>query len=174
MPELSAETLDRLLAGEVSAEEQRRLARAALDDPELFDRLTAAGVAVTGVHAGMPESSRSPSRGQIAAIAALAAAAAIVLAVVYNARRAGPAPTVASGPVPKSTEPISPAPLIAPPVLLTARLETNTGPAGIFRTEEKPSREPRTSGTISSTADEVVPLDLGALDGLTQGLVVDV
>ena len=49
MPDMPADSLDRLLAGELSRSEERRLAQAALDDPELFDALTAAAVAKAGL-----------------------------------------------------------------------------------------------------------------------------
>ena len=44
MPDVPSRQLDRYFAGELSAPEQRDLAQAALDDPELFDALTAAAV----------------------------------------------------------------------------------------------------------------------------------
>ena len=44
LPDSPDNRLDRYLAGELSGQEQRELAQAALDDPELFDRLTAAAV----------------------------------------------------------------------------------------------------------------------------------
>ena len=44
MPDSPYDRLDRYLAGELSGPEQRDLARAALDDPDLFDSLTATGL----------------------------------------------------------------------------------------------------------------------------------
>ena len=44
MADVPEETIDRLLAGELPAAEQRRIAQAALSDPDLFEQLTAAGV----------------------------------------------------------------------------------------------------------------------------------
>jgi hypothetical protein len=171
MPDLPGETLDRLLAGELSAEEQRRLARAAVDDPVLFDQLTAAGVVATALPA------RPARRRRVLAIAALASAAAIVLAVVVGsrARRAGPeAVTPATTPGPAISTPSTVTTLAAPPVLLTMSASSAKGPAGTFRSDVTGPRDPRMTGTVTSLAGDIVELDLGSVDGVRQGAALTV
>jgi hypothetical protein len=175
MADVPDETIDRLLAGELPAAEQRRIAQAALDDPDLFELLTAAGVVTNSVDAKnakapssvLNNSSVAPgapwTRPRVIVMTMVAAAAAIVLAVAIGRTRnaATPAPTgnVAQAPVIPAA--------IPPPLLLTARLDAASQPA--FRTDAGTSRLPRQTGTIVSVHDGEVDLDLGSLDGLKQG-----
>jgi tetratricopeptide (TPR) repeat protein len=169
MPDRNAKSLDRLLAGELSHAEQRRLAQEALDDPELFDALTAAALTKTALETptARDETSRFLERRQRprrAILAMLAAAAVVMLAVPYgwvrwSNRPAAPAQTVAA-PV-----------LVAPPVLLTARVVTTTEQtAQAFRTEAVAGRLPKDTGTVVSVNDGVADIDIGALDGLKQDM----
>ena len=179
MPEIPADPVDRLLAGELSRAEERRLAQAALDDPELFDALTAAALtkaALTqpgsagtepGVHAArLPV--RRPVGQSAALIGGLAVAAALVLAVAYWAMRRAPVP-----PEPTSTSVTAPGPLREAPLLLTARLDAAAQPT--FRADAtRASRPPRQAGTVVQVLDGAAEIDLGSLDGLTQGLALDI
>ena len=166
MPEVNAKSLDRLLAGEVSHAEQRRLAQEALDDPDLFDALTAAALTkavldtpiAADAAAGVPVRRQRP---RTAILAMLSAAAAVILAVAYGWTRSSDRPVT---PAPGATSPV----LVAPPVLLTARAETITDQT--FRTEAVPGRLPKDTGTIVSVEDRVAVVDLGALDGLKQDM----
>jgi hypothetical protein len=92
-----------------------------------------------------------------------AAAAVIVLVGVLGWPRNGGKPAV--------REPVAKAPAvsaaIAPPLLLTARFES--APQRAFRADAGAPRLPRQTGTIVSVQDGEVDVDLGSLDGLTQG-----
>jgi hypothetical protein len=183
MPEIPAESLDRLLAGELSREEERRLARAALDDPDLFETLTAAAVAKAGVGSGALDAvhagaSDAPAPGSSAgrqiwkplvlATGLSAAAAALVLAVAFEwrARPSTATPAATSAPAPA-------APVSVVPELLTARMDMPATTA--FRDDTGPaSRAPRRSGTIVRSSDGIAEIDLGSIDGLTQGMTIAV
>jgi hypothetical protein len=158
MRDTHAESLERLLTGDLSRDEERQLAQSALADPELFDALTAASVAKAAL-----TSSKRPARVSPALIAALAAAAVLLIAVAYWSRgdRANPAPA------PPAAATASTPAAIAPPILLTARSESAAAPT--FRTDVSSSRLPKASGTIVQVQDAIADLDLGSLDGLKQG-----
>ena len=162
MADASVDTIDPLLAGELSAEDQRRMAQLALDNPDLFDRLTAAA-AVRAVVAERDHRETSVQgvrrRLQVLAGAALAAAATIVVAVAYFRST----PAAPSAPAVAVSQPVEIA-----PVLLTAR--AGQTPDQTFRTDASSSRLPRQSGTIVTVHDDVVEIDLGSLDGLSEGL----
>jgi len=174
MSDVPDETIDRLLAGELPAAEQRRIAQAALDDPDLFEQLTAAGVVANSVDTKrettppgvLNSSSTAPgsrwTRPRVV-VMTLAVAAAIVLAVAIGSSRSARRPP-ATGSI--ATAPVVPA-AIAPPLLLIARADAASPPA--FRAEAGTSRPPRQTGTIVSVHDGELDLDLGSLDGLTQG-----
>jgi hypothetical protein len=158
MRELPAESLDRLLAGELARSEERRLAQDALGDPDLFEALTAAALTRTALE---PELKRR-SRRSAAVVAALAAAAALVLAVAYSRSSNRPSPP----------QPVSPPFAAAPPVtwqpvLLGVRLDVVPGQT--FRADVAHSREPRPTGAVVSVRDGSADVDIGSLDGLTQG-----
>src|SRR6185369_17847833 len=99
MADVPEETIDRLLAGELPAAEQRRIAQAALDDPDLFEQLTAAGVVTNSVDAhretapsAVPNKSSAASgspwtRPRVVVMTMIAAAAAILLAVAIGSSR---------------------------------------------------------------------------------------
>jgi hypothetical protein len=158
MRELPAESLDRLLAGELARSEERRLAQDALSDPDLFEALTAAALTRTTLE---PELKRR-SRRSAAVVAALAAAAALVLAVAYSRSSSRP-----SSPRPVSP-PVAAAPaVIQQPVLLGVRLDVVAGQT--FRADVAQSREPRPTGAVVSVRDGSADVDIGSLDGLTQG-----
>lgn len=161
MPDVNAPSLDRLLAGELSHADQRRLAREALDDPELFDVLMAA--ALTKAALETPAVAEVPprvagwrQRPRAAILAMAAAAAAVILAVAYGWARWSTVPAApAAAPV-----------AVAPPILLTARGATASGQT--FRTEAAAARSPKTTGVVVSVREGVAEVDIGALDGLKQ------
>jgi hypothetical protein len=160
MRELPVESLDRLLAGELSRSEERRLAQDALSDPDLFEALTAAALTRTALEPELKRRSRRSAAG-FAALA-LAAAAAVVLAVAYSRSSSGP-----SSPPPVSP-PVAAAPaVVQQPVLLAARLDGVPGQT--FRADVAHSREPRPTGAVVSVRDGSADVDIGSLDGLTQG-----
>jgi hypothetical protein len=188
MPDVPAETLDRLLAGELPDSEERRIAQLALADPELFELLTAAGIVKSAVvadedfaqtsilhadHERVPPGSNHPtavrgsawtSRPRVLAMAALATAAIIVLAIAFGSSRSArrPAAIKSAADAPRVDA------AIPPPLLLTARFDAARQPA--FRTDAGTSRLPRQTGTIVSVRDGEVDVDLGSLDGLKRGV----
>jgi hypothetical protein len=155
----------------VPAPEQRRLAQAALDDADLFDALTAAALAQSAVQASRPatgaaEHTAPRVRRRWPALAALGTlAAAVVLAVTYLR----PAPRVPESPVASTNPPPAP---VATPILLVARNATEA-PA-VFRTNVDGRRLPRAAGTVMEVHDGQIELDLGSIDGVTQGTQVTV
>jgi len=175
MADVPEETIDRLLAGELPAAEQRRIAQAALDDPDLFEQLTAAGVVTNAVDAqretapsAVPNKSSAASgspwtRPRVVVMTMIAAAAAILLAVAIGSSRSTQRPAATENAAQVPTVPTA----IAPPLLLTARFDAAAQPA--FRTDAETSRLPRQTGTIVSVHDGEVDVDLGSLDGLKQG-----
>jgi hypothetical protein len=165
--------IDRLLAGEMSAEEQRRLAQAALDDPNLFDTLTVAAVVRSTLSEphrsgaqieALPPALLQPRRGVWLA-SALAVAATIVMTFVYVRTRPSVAPVPAAAAV---AEP----PVSIAPVLLTARAAAT--PTDTFRSNPTSSRLPKRSGTIVTIRDGIADIDIGSLDGISEGLNVNV
>ncbi len=148
---MSEEPLDRFARGELSSAESRELARKALDDPELFDELTYASIARTGL-------ARNERRNPWPRVAWLAAAAVLIALVsIYGLRLSRPAPprlAVLSG----------------PPTFLSPAAD----PGAVFRGAEPGSRAPRAMGSVTSTADGLVTIDLGSLDGLAKGGEVEV
>jgi len=180
MPDVPADSMDRLLAGELSRDEERRLARAALDDPDLFEALTAAAVARSVLATeGAERSAAQPAalssstrkwgvRNSAALLAGLAAAAVLVLAVAFGWRtERTTSPSTAT-----SAETTALAPLAAP-VLLLAHAGVATTP--VFRSDAAPvSRPPRSSGTLVRSTGSIAEINLGSLDGLTQGMSLPV
>jgi hypothetical protein len=175
MADVPDETIDRLLAGDLPAAEQRRIAQLALSDPELFEQLTAAGVVATSLE---PDREKTPPtvlshstatlgspwiRPRVLVMTIVAAAAAIVLAVALGRSRNPVTPAASENVAHAPTVPAA----LAPPLLLTARFEA--APQPTFRTDAGTSRPPRQSGTIVSAHDGEVDVDLGSLDGLKQG-----
>jgi len=172
MDDSRADDIDRLLAGDLSPGDQRRLAQAALDDGEVFDRVMAAAIAKSALESGVAAVDRPKDAGGETSrrrlwpvlVAAGAIAAALALAISYArpaSRVAQPSPVARAAPSPAA---------IPMPILLTARSEAQTTP--VFRTDEEVSRLPRDAGTVVDVHDGVVDLELGSLDGMTQGLDV--
>ena len=181
-PDMPADSLDRLLAGELSRSEERRLAQAALDDPELFDALTAAAIARAGLASAdvANDAAKSPaafsdfqSTGRsawmpTALVTGLAAAAVFVLVVASGWKSGSPAPSR-----PAASSDSTPAAVLAAPILLSAHVETAATPT--FRSGEAPSgRSPRQAGTILQVRDGTADVDLGSLDGLSEGMALPV
>ncbi len=182
MTEMSAR-LDRYTAGDLPVEEERALARAALDDPQLFDALMTAGATRAALDregtqdgvfgaAGAAAPARSFWRAPVRAAAFALAAAVLIFAVFYpRARNGGRAVPAEAATSPGSSSAAVPSVSLPAPVVLSARLEDfATTPSSEFRSPHTVSRPPRTEGRVSLAsqgADVVVPL--GSLDGITQG-----
>jgi Tfp pilus assembly protein PilF len=180
MPDSSGNRLDRYLAGELSAREQRDLAQAALDDPELFDTLTAAAVMKATVlrdshpqHHVAAAERRFLVRPLAWAGIAASVAAAIIVVILYRASSTpalvttSPAPPLATSTASRAAEPSR---IVAPPVILTARLDTLAGrPTSEFRGDEAQSRPPKSHGVVVSVDAGVIVLDVGSLDGISKG-----
>lgn len=154
---MSDDKLDRFARGELSAMESRELAQKGLDDPDLFEELTSTSLARTAL--------TKPRRNRRVwiPVAGLAAAAAVGIVLLSTSlfRRSSQRPAASSVP--------SAAPVVAasgPPVFL-ARSADSTAPT--FRGVDPGSRMPRLMGSVTSTADGIVTVDLGSLDGLAKG-----
>jgi hypothetical protein len=172
--------LDRYLAGELTPGEQRELAQAALDDPSLFDTLTAAALVKAAARDRAPAveaaAPRSWSRNRLAVAfgGAMAAAAVVAVAIVdrpFRRTESQPPPVlVAAGPaaVPETT----PAPPV--PGFLMARNEERpdrSSPA--FRTgADSGERLPKERGAVMSIDGDQVEIDLGSIDGIGKGSTV--
>jgi hypothetical protein len=167
--------IDRLLPGDLLPAEQRQLAQAALDDPDLFERLIAAAAAQSVLRSpgqvDAPQDSRPMPRDRrhwnrfAAGAVGVVAAAALVLAVYPRSTSR----LASSSPSREVTQPPLPIPM---PILLMARpgaVSTET-----FRADEAASRLPKPSGTVVAVHGASVDLDLGSLDGLTNGLQLHV
>lgn len=173
--------LDAYLEGTLSPQEQRALAQAALDDPELFDQLaSAAMVDATTKSDEAAVVGRRASKIRLGWMLTGAAAAAAVIVAVVSIDRQGstPArtPTAASVPSSSATQPATSPTATAPqPVLLTARLgDLARQPSSEFRSAADTSRAPKSSGVVVGIEDGEVAIDLGSLDGLAKGSDVQV
>jgi hypothetical protein len=180
MAESIDERVDRYIEGELSAAEQRLLAQSALDDPALFETLTAAALLKqTARERTEVPSVRRPSRTRIVVFAGGAMAAAAVLALMVVNRSS---PTTNGSDSLPTQRPAGSAPAESRtavanlhPIILTARLTESDGAATPeFRSVEPGSRPPRISGLVTSSADDVVEIDLGSLDGIAKGSIVQI
>jgi hypothetical protein len=150
---LSEGKLDLFARGELPAAESRKLARQALDDPELFDELTYTALASAAL------ARRKPRKIIWPRVAALAAGIVIAVLSLYTYRQSRPIPAAA------------PAVAVSRPPVFLAR----SGDSGaLFRSVEPESRAPRSAGAVTSTADGIATIDLGSLDGLAKDSEVDV
>jgi tetratricopeptide (TPR) repeat protein len=182
MPDSVDDRLDRYLDGQLSGADQRELAQAALDDPELFDTLTAAALLkAMKLQANDTDGATSVRRFRntrlalaLAGITAVAAMLALVMVYRSSEPTAPLQPTPSSAPATTSTPDASAvaasARATSRPVLLTARFDDPaTQPTTRFRTAESSSRLPQSDGAIVSIDDGQATIDLGALDGLEKG-----
>jgi tetratricopeptide (TPR) repeat protein len=147
MPE---DPIDRYARGELSAAEARELALRSLDDPELFDELSAIGVSKAVVETRVPT---APVRGMRRVAIWVAVAAGLAGVAVYGLRTNRAA-----------------APAARPPLasmLLAGELQAHD--TTVFRGSKAESREPRIAGKIIALADGMATIDLGAIDGLGKG-----
>ncbi len=179
MPDAFDDRLDRFVAGELSAREQRELAQAALDDPALFDTLTTAALVSESARGEAPAAASQPvvrPKPRLlwlaAAGAAMAAAAAIGVIVIRRPSPvSSPSPTQAAAA--DAPKPASRAPERLPlPIFLTARADTADLPPSAFRNVDAGSRPPNNSGTVSLVDGDEIDITLGSLDGLAKGSAV--
>jgi TolA-binding protein len=170
--------MDRYVRRELTAEEARQLAQSSLDDPELFEDLTASALAVAAVAAPSAKVVRFPRKTRLV-VAGMAAAAAVVLVALYSMRPSlvqqhQIQQTIARSPVqPALASSASP----GQPILLASGLQL--APAGrenapVFRSPEPVSRSPRPAGSITSIKDGLATINLGSLDGLGKGNQVQI
>jgi hypothetical protein len=193
MPEPVDDRLDRFVSGQLTAEEERALAQAALDDPDLFDLLTATALTQaatghrpddgrTGADGGDRAAAVAASRRRTSmTLAALATVAASVIAIVVVERAGrepialtagkGP-PVVTAAPAAPSAPPAIPATPSIRPAVLHRALNAVGSPA--FRGVDADSRAPKRSGQVVSVEDGGPTVDVGALDGITRGATLNV
>jgi hypothetical protein len=166
--------IDQFATRELSPAEARKLAQQALDDADLFDALVARGAVEASLNAPAVQAAISqPARRVPWVIAVCAAAAAVILALFLwrNSVRQIQQPS-------EQARQIVSKPAILPsldaangrPVLLASEL----GPArsqntAAFRGTGAPSREPRSTGTITALENGEATVNLGSLDGLAKG-----
>jgi hypothetical protein len=151
---MNEDRIDRYARGELTPAEARELAQEALNDSELFEELTFAGVAKAAVErtAAAPKVVPFPRRRAIWKVVGATAAAAAVIAGVAVYRTAA-----VRAPLPK---------------LETMLVTKDLGPvafAPVFRSAEKSARAPRTEGSVVALADGEATVDLGSLDGVEKG-----
>ncbi|HWC97845.1 MAG TPA: hypothetical protein VG456_13870 [Candidatus Sulfopaludibacter sp.] len=147
--------LDRYAHGELTPAESRELARRSLEDPELFEELTAIALAKAAV-APAPQRIRPATWRRNAGIGIAVAAGIALLAVAVT----------------RFGHPGTPAARTAQPVLLASGLLQHDGV--VFRGGETAARDPRMSGRVLSIEDGAVTVDLGSLDGLAKGSLLPV
>jgi len=157
---MNDDPLDRFARGGLAPGESRELAQKSLDDPDLFEDLTATSLARTQ----MP---KRRARTAWIPLAGLAAAAAILIALVLvNGLRRPQQPVAHSAPVAGPGVAAS-----GPPIFLARRTDAATP---VFRGAPAESRMPRNTGSVASIADGIATVDLGSLDGLVKGGEVEV
>jgi len=171
--------LDAYLAGDLSPQEQRALAQASLEDPELFDQLASAA-AVNAATTNEPAvvGRRSPPvrlRWMLSGAAAAAATIAAIVSIDRPTSTPAPAPgTTTPGSSATRTEPAS-QPASLQPIILTARLgDLPRTQSPEFRSPADASRAPKGTGVVVSADNGEVEIDLGSLDGLAKGSDVQV
>jgi Flp pilus assembly protein TadD len=161
---MTDDPLDRYALRELTAAEARDLAQKSLDDPDLFDDLTASGLAAAALSAPA-KVVRFPRKTRFV-VAGAAAAAAIVLVSLYSMRPSQPRETPTSSPLAPALE-ASAKP--GQPILLPSGPEREQNSAPVFRSPASDNRAPRSTGSIVSLADGEAAVDLGSLDGLAKG-----
>jgi len=157
MPE---DPIDRYARGELPPAESRGLALKSLEDPELFEDLTAIALAKAAVAPGArPAALRWPRHAPMwMAAAAAATAAGLALVAVYGLKTAR-----------------TPAPRARPPlawILLAGGMQARDTAA--FLGSESESREPLTLGHVVKIEDGIATIDLGGLDGLAKGSELEI
>ena len=164
---------DRYVRRELTAAEARKLAQESLDNPELFEDLTASALAAAAVVAPSAKVVRFPRRA-LFVVAGAAAAAAVVLISIYSMRPSQPSrprETVASShPAPALASSAKP----GQPILLSSGLPAEPNSAPVFRSPEPDSRSPRPMGSIVSIEQGLATINLGSLDGLGKGNQVQI
>ena len=163
--------IDRYVRGGLTPAEARELAQESLDDAELFEVLTYSALAKKAVAAG--SNGRRVIRlwrpGRFIIAGSIAAAIAVYASL--DALREAPSPagrsTVHPTPDPARDD--------RQPILLANDLPAGPEePPEIFRGAEPQSRLPRSSGTILAIDGGVAAIDIGAADGLTEGIELEV
>ena len=176
MAESLHERVDRYIDDDLSAVEQRELAQSALDDPALFDTLTAAALLKQTARGEKEPAAirRRPTRRVALFIGgAMAAAAVLALMVVYRSSTTTVPDSQTARRATTATPTVSRTSL--QPIILTARLAESDGASTPeFRSVERGGRLPKISGLVTSSADDEIEVDLGALDGLAKGSIVSI
>ncbi|HEY7391533.1 MAG TPA: tetratricopeptide repeat protein [Bryobacteraceae bacterium] len=149
--------LDRYAAGGLSQAESRELAQRSLEDPELFEELTAIALAKAAVSSTARRSKRGWPRGWGIWLAVAASIAVVTVYSLTRSREARSPLTAALADVAKPGQ----------PTLLAAGLGQRE--SAVFRDAPPVSRAPRSSGRIVSIEDGFASIDLGTLDGLAIG-----
>jgi len=166
--------IDRYVRRELTAAEAREFAQESLDDPELFEDLTASALAVAAL-APTAKVVRFPRKTRFIAAGA-AAAAAVILVLLYSMRpsQQHPLPQAAASAQLKPSFTLTANP--GQPILLASglRLASGRDNAPVFRSPEPDSRAPRPAGSVVSIEDGLATINLGSVDGLGKGSQVEV
>jgi hypothetical protein len=154
-----SDRIDRYVRGELSPQEARELAQAALDSPALFDDLTDSALAKAALNPGTVRTAGVLRTWRRTAVLTSGLAAAAVLVLISLPHR----PSVHELNVKPVLDPGSNA---GQPVLLDSGLHPANTP--VFRSAEPDSRLPKAAGAIVSVGDGIANIDLGSLDGLAK------
>lgn len=151
----------------LTSAEARELAQKSLDDPGLFEDLTASAVAATAFDARSAKVVRFPRR--IHFVVASAAAAAVVLVALYSMRPSRTSPPRETALGSQLAPALASSAKPGQPILLASGFDRERNSAPVFRSPEPDSRAPRPSGSIGSIEDGEAMINLGSLDGLGKG-----
>lgn len=172
MPDERDDRLDRYAAGELSLREQRDLAQAALDDPALFETLTATALLRESVRADDPLAvpprvarRRRPMPLLAVVGGAMAAAAAFGVVVIWRSSAVLPSRHTVS-----DARTAQPVPQRAPtePAFLIVRVDPDPSRSE-FRSVEAGTRLPRDNGVVAARQGDEIEINLGSIDGLAKG-----
>ena len=175
--------IDRYARRELTAPEARELAQESLDDPELFEDLTSAALAMAALKAEQFDEPRSHTRivgfarrSRIFVYVATAAAV-VVLFSLYSLRQSRSIPGAPPAQnAPRLKPALASAAASGQPILLASDLQfepdRNGGPQ-VFRGSDD-SRAPQPTGSLVSIDDGLAAIDLGSVDGLAKGSEVQV
>jgi len=168
--ESNDDILKRYVSGRLSPIEERKLAREALNNEQLFDALATHATVENALDDATfrnAVSKRPRSNVRIFAIVG-SIAAAIALFTFYSK---SPAPTPKSAP---TTAHVTLKPTLDPsangqPILLASQLRPGAASTPIFRGSEPESRPPQQRGSILAIEEKLPTVNLGSLDGLAKG-----
>ncbi len=174
--ESNDEILERYVSGRLSPLEERKLAREALNNEQLFDALATHATVEKGLDDATFRNAVSKSpRSNVRIFAIVGSIAAAIALFTFYLKP--PAPTQKST---ATTAHVTLKPTLdssrngAQPILLASQLRHGSSAAPIFRGSEPESRPPRQRGSILAIEEKLPTVNLGSLDGLAKGTQLSV